>query len=440
MGATDDVAVITGPAEFCRLAANVVFVTAVLIMMAWWWLLNRPSSPTCRASSIGGEPAFETRAKALETAGDVDGAMQTLLAFWREKGSSTAMTLAHELSQRHPAEAFENGYSCPLQQESSRRVITDLAASASVSTTPAADADADADIPRTIALLSAVPAAALCTSKVLSDTDGAGGSATAPAVEKVPGEDGRDGGGGYPLAVQDTSPVVRSHDDDSSGSIDGKREAKVMAAVAVTEAPLGNNGDTSGGDRGTAVSTTSSTKTTPPPTTLPWERGWQGPEGFKPPSAAAVAASSSSVSSKITAGNAGDSAAVTFEPASPSRNSMSGPVEAAAGGGGGLAGKKAIMRRNFTVSQLNSFNGSAPAPKVRGGEIKAGKARPIYIALRGEVYDASAGTLLYGPVSDARQAVCMLGVLETGFFSVYFVSFKPPRDVVGVVTKLFAGF
>lgn len=102
---------------------------------------------------------------------------------------------------------------------------------------------------------------------------------------------------------------------------------------------------------------------------------------------------------------------MAVEHASSSGNSVSAPVEAAAGGGRGLAGEKA-MRRNFTVLQLNTFDGSVPAPKVRGGEIKAGKARPIYIALRGEVYDASAGRNLYGPVSDDVCQTCIPGVLE----------------------------
>lgn len=384
--------------EFCRFDTSLVFVAVLLmISVAWWRLPTRPSSPTCTARSIGGAAAFETRAKELETAGDLDGAMRTLLTLWTEKGSSTAMTLAHELSQRHPAESFEKGCCCPLQQEGSRRVA-DVVASASAAAIPCPAADADAaagtdttSTLRTTAVAAAEPAAAVCTSRVLADADDEDDSGKAVAVnvtveDKTVQRRSR-------FAVQGIPPVVRSHGDNSIGRTDGKREGKAMAAVVVTEeAPLGNTGENSSVD---GVETTSTTTSTPASTTakrtstntattsLPWERGWQGPEGFKPPSTAAP--SSSSVSKIISTGDAGSAA--TLEPAG--------------GGGGSLPGEKSIVRRNFTVSQLNTFDGSSPAPKVRGGETKAAKARPIYIALRGEVYDASAGKNLYGPVSSA---------------------------------------
>ena len=88
----------------------------------------------------------------------------------------------------------------------------------------------------------------------------------------------------------------------------------------------------------------------------PWERGWQAPEEFAPPP--------------------------------ESNKSVSRP------GVGDLAGL-----RNFTVAQLNVFDGSIDKGVKRGGVVKAGKARPIYIALRGKVYDASTGRHLYGQVS-----------------------------------------
>lgn len=415
------VPVMADPAEFCRLAANVVLVAVLIMMIVWWRRPNRPSSPTSSASSVGGSAAFETRAKELEAAGDLDGAMRTLLAFWTEKGSSTAMMLAHELSQRHPAEAFEKGCCCPLQQEGGRPVL-DFAASASAASAPcpatdAADADTAAGTgTATAPPAAAVPGAAVCTGSVLADAGDANGCPNALA-EKVTGEDDKDRGGS-PFAVQDTPAIARTHDDgdDSSGGSDRKREAKALAAVAVAEALLGSSDGDGETTKTTKTIETATSKATAATATLPWERGWQGPEGFKPPSTAT--ASSSSVSNEIgTAGGAGSTGAVAVEPASSSGNSVS----AAAGGGGGLAGENAIMRRNFTVLQLNTFDGSAPAPKVRGGEIKEGKARPIYIALRGEVYDASAGRSLYGPVSnDVYQACVHAGCFENQVPCVFF--------------------
>lgn len=100
----------------------------------------------------------------------------------------------------------------------------------------------------------------------------------------------------------------------------------------------------------------------------PWERGWQGSEGFQPPS-----------SSRPATGSAHSSSAK-----SPGDVSIHYVVEL----------------RNFTIAQLNVFNGGLPALLKRGGVIR--KPRPIYIALRGNVYDASTGRDLYGLVSESK--------------------------------------
>lgn len=88
----------------------------------------------------------------------------------------------------------------------------------------------------------------------------------------------------------------------------------------------------------------------------PWKRGWQAPKEFAPPPESDSSVSIARVNN--------------------------------------LAGL-----RNFTVAQLNIFDGGMDKEVKRGGVVKAGKARPIYIALRGKVYDASTGRHLYGQVS-----------------------------------------
>lgn len=110
----------------------------------------------------------------------------------------------------------------------------------------------------------------------------------------------------------------------------------------------------------------------------PWERGWQGPAGFTPPS------------SRTTTG--GDAE----------------PGAAAAQSAGNVSIKYAVELRNFTIVQLNAFNGGLlrAAPSKRGGTTAAvRKPRPIYIALRGRVYDASAGRDLYGPVRKRETTI-----------------------------------
>lgn len=100
----------------------------------------------------------------------------------------------------------------------------------------------------------------------------------------------------------------------------------------------------------------------------PWERGWQGSEGFKPPSS--------------------------------SRPAIGSPDSSAAKSPGDVSIQYAVELRNFTIAQLNVFNGGLPALLKRGGITR--KPRPIYIALRGNVYNASTGRDLYGPVRESK--------------------------------------
>lgn len=87
----------------------------------------------------------------------------------------------------------------------------------------------------------------------------------------------------------------------------------------------------------------------------PWNRGWRAPKEFDPPLES---------NTSVTKASVDDLARL----------------------------------RNFTVAQLNVFDGGMDKGAKRGGVVKAGKARPIYIALRGTVYDASTGRHLYGQV------------------------------------------
>ncbi|CAM9362309.1 unnamed protein product [Discosporangium mesarthrocarpum] len=82
----------------------------------------------------------------------------------------------------------------------------------------------------------------------------------------------------------------------------------------------------------------------------PWERGWQGPEDFKPPEKTGT------------------------------DRCQEEETNGVRGQGGG---------RNFTIDQLRHFDGDVN-PRSKDP-------RPIYIALRRVVYDATAGAELYGP-------------------------------------------
>lgn len=341
-------AVMAGSVEVLWLGTAVSFsvlcFVAVLMMAKW-----RPR----KAGAVGGgrakseEQQLEIRVKELERTGDLDGAAALLLSAWTTKGSSRAVTLAHELSQRYPKLAFQVG--CPVQQGNRASGL----APRREQEHDAGDYAADDSTPAT---------SAVSTSEAVAPTTGSG---TAP--ERGSGQDDERGSPSATLSPESTS---------SGGG----------GEIAITEAaPSVGPNDKRDGRASDGETPSPSTPPTNTTTTTPWERGWQGPEGFKPPPTL-----SSSNSSSATAANRTPSPDI----GSTSLSSRKRGVEES-----DLGGDQAGVTRNFTISQLNAFDGGVPAPVVRGGVIKAKEARPIYIALRGEVYDASAGRHLYGPVS-----------------------------------------
>lgn len=280
---------LTDPAQFAWVAILIVL-GGCMLARSWSWTdvaQSPPSSLNASLPDTGATTELEVRAKGLETAGDFDGAMEALLASHRA-GSSRAVTLAHELSQRN-ADAFQ-AKGCPAHRSGDEAVVAPLA------TTAAAAA--------------------------------AGRGNNAVSSLNVPSlEDRRD-----PASENKT----RREDEANATS---------MAAAEEVVAVQRGNGET------------------------PWERAWVGPEGFTPPA--------------------------SIDHAARDQSSASSRDTGVAGGGGQCTS----TRRNFTVAQLNAFDGGVAAPSKRGGLMKAGKPRPVYIALRGNVYDASAGRNLYGPVS-----------------------------------------
>lgn len=357
------------------ISLSIICLVVMLVMAKWWPIkASKTAIGSERETSDGDDEQLEMQVKKLETRGDLDGAAAFLLSAWTKKGSSRAVTLAHELSQRYPAQAFQMG--CPLQQ--GKRVF---------------DADADADVDAALMLMpeqendagdaidnvdgdavdDTTPAtSAVSTGEAVAPNTGAGTGTTAP--ERVSGEDEEQ---------RSTSAVQVLTTENSIGEVgDAIAVAEVAPSASRERSGDDERGGGSGGDTPSPTAPTTNTTTTTT-TSTPWERGWQGPEGFKPPP-------SSSSSNP------------TSPPADLISTSLSSPkreTEAAEEGGLGIGREQAVFSRNFTVSQLNAFDGGAPAPVVRGGVNKAKKARPIYIALQGEVYDASAGKHLYGPVS-----------------------------------------
>ena len=339
------------------ISLSVLCLTVVLLLMARWW----PSKAD--AESVGSDDDSETtdhdssserlatQVKELETTGDLDGAAALLLSAWTTKGSSRAVTLAHELSQRYPAQAFQMG--CPLQQGIRvSDVDLDLAPTLQEQhdSGDADDGDSDAVDDST----PATPAVSTCEA-VATNT---GVDITAP--ERFSGEDVDRG---------PPSPALISENDYTSGGGGGAEYRD-------------GNDERDGGI--SARETPSPPTTTTTSTSTPWERGWQGPEGFKPPPSSSASCSNHAPSPEF-----GSTSISSSSPQRVAEEGVSGREQAG-------------LLRNFTISQLNAFDGGVPAPVVRGGVMKALKPRPIYIALRGDVYDASAGKHLYGPVSKGR--------------------------------------
>ena len=325
----------------------------VVLMIAGGWVLAR-SRRLWWAPPSGSRPSYpsespsvlEMRAEGFEKTGDFDGAMEALLAS-HFAGSSQAVKLAHELSKRHPGAFQSKG--CPVRL--------------GVGSTPT---------PKQAGANTAL------ASSVVSGGYGGGGCTAAPSE---------------PL----TAPSSVGHSAEQSGELASDvgpaRAGEPTIAVAAPIAAAASDGQT------------------------PWERGWYGPVGFKPPPsdgappAAAVPAAAAAY----------DSISPTSEnaPTSMKRGGTSGRRGRSGGSGndirvvwGGNSSSNATTAglRNFTVAQLNGFDGGVPVPISRGGLVRSGKARPVYIALKGKVYDASSGNDLYGPVrthAHTRAAVLM---------------------------------
>ncbi|CAM9400875.1 unnamed protein product [Ectocarpus sp. 12 AP-2014] len=323
--------------------------------------------------------ALEKRAEELEAAGDLDGAMEALLAS-HDQGSSKAVTLAHELSQRHPVGAF-GANRCPLSVRSPRRKVgagVEAGASADPEASSAAVADADAAAPAAISVVAPAPAAAVTslTSEVLADdnNDGARG-VSEEHCERSP-----------PSGEERTHLTLSGESASAAAAGPGSQAAAATTATGALEP--GRRIDHGGGEY------------TTPTTLLPWERGWQGREGFKPPPSPSALADTGSTASRDAAGTAAAFGA-GLSPSSSSFTETGVQGDNALDGGDAEATK--LARRNFTVRQLNAFDGGCSAPRMRGGEARAGKQRPIYIALKGEVFDASAGRHLYGPEGEYSE-------------------------------------
>ncbi|CAM9228459.1 unnamed protein product [Ectocarpus sp. 4 AP-2014] len=371
------------------LLVGMVILAVLLILLARWGgggssirkaSRARGSSSSRRTGSTGTSTsthgcstaaALEKRAKELEAAGDLDGAMEALLAS-HDQGSSRAVTLAHELSQRYPAGAF-GANRCPLSIRSPRRKAgagVEAGASADPEASSVAVADADAAAAAAISVIAPARAAAVAslTSEFLADdnNDGATGEPEEHCERSPPSDAER-----THLLLSDASPSATA-----AGL--GSQAAATTATGALEPGKTIDHG------RGEPTTTT----------LLPWERGWQGREGFKPPPSSSALADTGSTASRDAAGTA----AAFGASLSPSSSSFTETgVQSDNGLDGGDAEATKLTRRNFTVRQLNAFDGGCSAPRMRGGEARAGKQRPIYIALKGEVYDASAGRHLYGP-------------------------------------------
>lgn len=270
------------------------------------------SNPTSAQPNISARD-LETRAKEREDAGDPEAAMELLLAMHEARPTSGAVTLAHELSMRHPNTFAAKG--CPIHGGKSR-------------------------IPARIPIPAAThhqedPSLALASPRERE-------SATASRVAVAPS----------PMA--DISRALMLQNGCSTSH------------SAVVAGDVGSTGDETRlwemGKEGEK----------------PWERRWHGPNGFKPPTSLR---SPSNDYLHVAAAGSG----ITY----PSSSTEVPPKQ----------------WRNFTLSQLNAFDGSQRAPTKRGGATMMSKPRPIYVAIRGNVYDASAGRHLYGPVSKIEQGL-----------------------------------
>lgn len=333
-----------------------------------------------KGSGRGSRDQLELQARELEKAGDLDGALQSLKES-HDRGSSRAVALAHDLYQRHPGGAFQTK-GCPMG--TSRFEQPDLVNTTATSATTASAAPDDTDVPAPatateVDLASSASTTAAAVAAVLPDEEH-----RASNLGGDPSKSTKQLQGSLSRAAQKAGTTPNDRDGEDAGTAATGRESEAQAMARKETAASVSRREAGAGARESSR------------TTSPWERGWQGPEGFKPPSYAAT-------ESTTVNDNAAGTAVSQAKSSPSSSRRMDAGAQGSGGdedqGGGEVLAAAAAAARNFTVSQLNTFDGGFPVPRRRGGEIRVGKPRPVYIALRGEVYDASAGRELYGPVS-----------------------------------------
>lgn len=382
------------------LSLLMLFVAAVVYsgtVNSWVSSFFPRTRSTCDSRTDDPTSHLEACAKELELSGDIKGAMQSLLSS-HEGGSSRAVMLAHELSQRHPDSLPR--WACPAksqgrEDESRHRTPTHAATSpATVERLDAADAVASIEaLPPSLSqhthhahakgdtACSEPFVGLVLDSSAIADGIDVSWSRTDPTSTRSPsmrvGAGDADGGG---------RSDPECFDNEATQLMKPKSRRQRSEPQIVRQGPACGEDDLRDGK-------------------TPWERGWRGPKGFKPPATSLSSSSSQSGHDRNAAAAAPAAAGDAGLPLSRRRI------------GGGVAALSQSSLRNFTVAQLNSFNGSVRAPAMRGGVLRAGKPRPIYVALRGKVYDVSAGRDLYGPVSltslySGRSAACKLACVR----------------------------
>lgn len=276
-----------------------------------WWNGTTSSAPVGSTHHIH---ELESKAREREEAGDLEDAMELLLEMHEASHTSEAVRLAHELAVRHP-DVFE-AKGCPVRGGNQHTAPAAVAVLVTASASASADED-DERVPSLVSRLVAEP----------TEASPAMGAAASPNDE----------------TSVDCEPALAS-----SGTVDAQKSGTPSANVR---------------KQGHGHCET------------PWERGWQGPRDFKPPSP---------YSRSPVVGSSHGAESSSIRPAS-------------------LDLSRSCLR-NFTIAQLNTFDGGQPAPNKGRWDTIARKPRPIYISIRGNVYDASAGRDLYGSVRDGVAA------------------------------------
>ena len=347
-------------AAFLRLQVQILVAIGDRQLGSWMIASSR------RPAAVSSRPAptqissastkLERDVHQLEAEGKLEDVMSKLLKSHSE-GSSDAGILAHELAQRHPEALRARG--CPVHQgkvvattfsatESSDPALPPSQTRSSLPSGRLASAQRPGHAAPVSAADSNIPLAVDARAFELRDwTTQQGqerGELTPAAADLSP--DNNNVSRAELLAgqsLESETDEVEETNDDSDGFQNSTGAESFTPDNPVCPVPAATA--TGGGAEGSET---------------PWDRGWQASDDFEP----------------------------------PSEGKLPGDAE---------VGDMASELRNFTIAQLNPFDGGIEKGVERGGVVKAGKTRPIYIALRGWVYDASAGRHLYGPVSIERS-------------------------------------